>query len=120
MRQGFIQTQSTVNKWITDFRKRIDGEEDDDRSDLTGTHPAGAPPPPRQNYGASQTSQLRGIRKTAQAAAAARQGRRSTEYERYDADPRLLSDNFSELELRDEGKYPTTQKTHKTESHLTS
>jgi len=100
VRQGFIQTQSTVNKWITDFRKRIDGENDED--DLTA-HSAGGVQPQRQNYGASQTNQMRGIRKSAEAAVA-RQGRRSTEYERYDADPRVLSDNFSELELKDEGK----------------
>jgi len=106
VRQGFLQTQTTVNKWINDFRKRIDGEDEDDHSNIYAP-PAGAPPQ-RQNYGASQTDQLRGIRKNAETAA--RQGggggggRRSTEYERYDADPRVLSDNFSELELRDEGK----------------
>jgi len=113
VRQGFIQTQSTVNKWITDLRKRIDGEDEDD---LTAAHLAGAQPQ-RQNYGASQTNQMRGIRKSAEAAAT-RQGRKSTEYERYDADPRVLSDNFSELELKDEGNNISTYclsllKTHK-------
>lgn len=101
VRQGFLQTQSTVNRWINDFRKRIDGEADSDDHDIYA--PPGGAPPQRQNYGASQADQLRGIRKNAETAA--RQNRLSTESNRYDADPRVLSDNFAELELRDEGKH---------------
>lgn len=48
----------------------------------------------RQNFGPSQSDQLHGIRKSAE-------GRRSADRERYDADPRVLSDDFSTLELRD-------------------
>ncbi|KAI9728691.1 MAG: ubiquitin-binding protein cue5 [Chrysothrix sp. TS-e1954] len=98
MRQGFLQTQTKVNKWITDFRKRIDGEEDEDE---IGPGPASTQQ--RQNFGSSQTEQLRGIRKEAERT---RQERRSTDQDRYDADPQVLSDNFSELELRDEEAPP--------------
>lgn len=117
VRQGFIQTQSKVNKWINDFSKRINGEEEDENNDLYAP-PAGAPPQ-RQNFGASQKDQLRGIRKNAEAAAW-QQGRRSTDHERYDADPRVLSDNFSELELKDEGSFTLFYNCHPLDYKLTS
>ncbi|MBE7179703.1 MAG: hypothetical protein INR71_00580 [Terriglobus roseus] len=90
MRQGFIQTQRTVNKWITDFKKRIDG---DDEEDMGGTARDGEFR--RQNFGPSQSDQLYGIRKSGE-------GRRSGDRERYDADPHVLSDDFTQLELRDD------------------
>lgn len=90
MRQGFLQTQKTVNKWLTDFKKRIDG---DDEEDQGGTEQHGSFR--RQDYGPSQSDQLYGIRKNAE-------GRRSGDRERYDADPRVLSDDFTQLELRDD------------------
>lgn len=95
LRQGFITTQSKVNKWISDFRKRIDGDEDD----VTNIPVAGQGAP-RHNFGNSQAEQLRGIRKIS--TEASKPGRRSTDLDRYDADPRVLSDNFADLELKDE------------------
>jgi len=88
MRKGFLETQNTVNSWITNFRKKLDG--DDDESDVVqpGTNQ-------RQNFGSSQSEQLYGIRKSSEA-------RRSGDRERYDADNRVLGDDFEALELRDE------------------
>ena len=90
IRKGFTETQSKVNKWISDFRKRIDGENDDEGEQQPGK------PAQRQDFGPSQSEQLYGIRKSAET------NRRGYDRDRYDADPQVLSDDFSNLELRDE------------------
>jgi hypothetical protein len=90
VRKGFLETQTTVNKWITNFRKKLDGE--DDESDVV--QPSNSQNQ-RQNFGPSTHEQLYGIRKSSEA-------RRSGDRERYDADNRVLGDDFEALELRDE------------------
>ncbi|KAL2354037.1 hypothetical protein BJ546DRAFT_92061 [Cryomyces antarcticus] len=97
VRKGFLETQTKVNRWISDFRKKIDGEDDYD--------PLNGPPGPstqrqRQSFGPSQSQQIYGIRKSADL------GRRSGDRERYDSDPHVLSDDFAALELRDEEATP--------------
>ncbi|KAL1643655.1 ubiquitin-binding protein cue5 [Diplodia intermedia] len=87
IKKGFLETQTKVNRWITDFKKKLDGEEEDEAQ-------PGSSQPQRQNFGPSQSDQLYGIRRSAE-------GRRSADRERYDADPRVLGDDFSTLELRD-------------------
>ncbi|KAI9686463.1 MAG: ubiquitin-binding protein cue5 [Bogoriella megaspora] len=97
IRKGFQDTQRTVNRWISDFKKRIDGEEeDDDIPARTGTQE-------RQNFGSSTSDQLYGIQKNAGRA------RRSGDRERYDADPHVLGDDFTQLELRDDEDQPPPQ-----------
>lgn len=110
LRQGFLSTQRNINKWVTDFRKRIDGEDDDssasaDPRSHPSTNMANYPNnpypdptgrPDRFNFGAKQSDQLRGIQRNADRMR--QQPRGSGEY---DADPRVLSDNFTELELHD-------------------
>lgn len=91
IQQGFKDTQKTVNKWINDFRKKIDGEDVDD--DLHEDRPP--VPPRRQNFGPSQSDQLYGIRRSAD------RSRRSGERDRYDSDPTVLGDDFTNLELHD-------------------
>jgi hypothetical protein len=49
----------------------------------------------RQNFGPSQSDQVRGIRRSAEA-------RRSADHNRYDNDNRVLGDDFEALELRDD------------------
>ncbi|THY36105.1 hypothetical protein D6D01_00756 [Aureobasidium pullulans] len=93
VRKGFLETQTKVNRWITDFRKKLDGEDNDD--------PYAGPtrqdsPPRRQNYGPSQSEQLYGIRRSADVS------RKSTDKDRYDLDNRVLDDDFTALELRDD------------------
>ncbi|KAF2473583.1 uncharacterized protein BDR25DRAFT_340941 [Lindgomyces ingoldianus] len=87
--QGFRETQSKVNEWITNFRKKLDGEDDYDE------HTHAQPSQQRQNYGPSQSDQLYGARKSAEQ-------RRSADRERYDTDNRVLGDDFEALELRDD------------------
>ncbi|RMZ86153.1 hypothetical protein DV737_g200, partial [Chaetothyriales sp. CBS 132003] len=86
IKKGFIETQSTINKWITNFKKRIDGEDDD--VDFA-SHPA----QPAQGYN-SNNNQSFGRRSSESA-------RRSADLQRYDADPQLIDDDFSKLELRE-------------------
>jgi len=92
VRKGFLETQSTVNRWITDFRKKLDGDDEDGDGVV---HPGGSNQQ-RQKYGPSQSDQLYGIRKSTE------QSRRSGDRERYDADNRMLGDDFEALELRDD------------------
>jgi hypothetical protein len=103
IQEGFMETQKRVNSWITNFKKKIDGE--DDEEDLDSSGQSGSKQndnwPPRQDFGASQAEQLYQIRKSAERQQ--QQQRRSTETQRYDADPRELSEEeFERLELRDE------------------
>lgn len=94
IQRGFAETQKQVNSWLTNFKKRIDGEDEED--DLYSGSSSNARPG-RQNFGPSQSEQMHGIRKSAE------QPRRSVEQQRYDADPHVLGDEeFSRLELRDD------------------
>ena len=89
IRKGFLETQSKVNSWVTNLKKKIDGEGEDNYQ----------PPPPHpapQGYYTGPPQQPYGIRKSAEL------GRRSGDRERYDADPQLIGDDFATLQLRDE------------------
>lgn len=96
--KGFRDTQNTINKWVSNFRKTIDGEDSDEDDPRVGASTG----PERQNFGPRRSDQLRGIQRDADRMRSS-SGRRSTDRERYDADPRVLSDNFNELELHDAG-----------------
>lgn len=102
IQQGFFETQKKVNSWINNFKKRIDGD-DEDEDDLYSSSQAGSRQNTgRINTGPSQSAQLYGIRKQAEA-----QQRRSTEASRYDADPHEMDDGeFERLELRDDDAPP--------------
>ncbi|PLB34617.1 uncharacterized protein BDW47DRAFT_111975 [Aspergillus candidus] len=79
LRKGFFDTQTKVSGWFQDLKKRIDGEEEDG-------------PQASHNHREAEYSRAR---------RSGDMGRRSGDRERYDADPQLLSDDFSALELRD-------------------
>ena len=83
LKKGFLETQSKVNGWITTLKKRIDGEDDDDMS--------------HQGYNAGQSSnaQYRSRRSN--------DGRQSGDYNRYDADPQVLSDDFAGMQMNSDG-----------------
>lgn len=103
IQQGFQETQKKFNSWINNFRKKIDGEDEDEDlySAPQGSRQGADQRQGRQNFGSSQSEQMYGIRKSAEAA------RRSTEEQRYDADPHELGDEeFERLELRDEEAPP--------------
>ena len=87
LRKGFLEAQSNVNKWVQNFKKRLDGEDLDDINSQ----------PVRQGYpnqGGAGGGPMYGRRSGDMA-------RRSAERDRYDADPQVLPDDFSNLELRD-------------------
>jgi len=95
--QGFKETQKTVTGWITNFTKKLDGEPDDyDQYGNPVTHPRPGQSSlqQRQNFGPSQSDQLHGIRKSTEA-------RRSADHNRYDADNRVLGDDFAQLQMHD-------------------
>ncbi|KIV90716.1 hypothetical protein PV10_05342 [Exophiala mesophila] len=96
IRKGFQETQKTVNSWITALKKNFDGEEDD------GYRPP-QPPRPGQQQAASgfQSTNAYPNRRSADM-------RRSADLQRYDADPQLIGDDFSKLELRDGEAPPRT------------
>ncbi|KAL6160899.1 ubiquitin-binding protein cue5 [Exserohilum turcicum] len=92
--QGFKETQQTVTKWISNFTKKLDGEVDEYDKYGNPQYTGRTGPPPRQNFGPSQSDQMQGIRRSAEQ-------RRSADHSRYDADNRVIGDDFAKLELRD-------------------
>ncbi|KAI9849321.1 MAG: ubiquitin-binding protein cue5 [Sclerophora amabilis] len=86
IRKGFLETQTKVNKWVTDFKKRLDGE-DEEEPERRQTSQGYNPGPSRPPYGSRRSGEL---------------GSRSVDRDRYDADPKVLGDDFAALELRDE------------------
>jgi len=89
LRKGFIETQTRVNGWITNLRKRIDGEGDDDASPETHGSPGSAGYRPRRSG----------------------DGRQSSDYNRYDADPAVLSDDFAGIQMNDDDEAPPRRST---------
>jgi len=77
LRKGFLETQSKVNGWITNLKKKIDGEDEDG--------------PAPQGYNAQYRSRRSG------------DGRQSGDYNRYDADPQVLGDDFAGIQLNADG-----------------
>lgn len=79
LRKGFLDTQTKVNSWVTNLKKRLDGEETEEQQGPEHEQPS--------PYGRPRRS--------------GDLGRRSGDRERYDADPQVLGDDFSALELKD-------------------
>ncbi|KAG6011875.1 hypothetical protein E4U54_007860 [Claviceps lovelessii] len=77
LRKGFLETQTKVNGWISNIRKKI--EESFDETEDNTTY-SGQPP---HRYGEAS--------------------RRSGDYERYDADPQVLGDDFAGIKLSPDG-----------------
>ncbi|KAI0124917.1 hypothetical protein BJ170DRAFT_635627 [Xylariales sp. AK1849] len=87
LRKGFVETQSKVNTWFTQLKKKIDGEYDSEEDE--------AQPSRRDAPG--------GIRRSGEGS------QRSADYERYDADPQVLSDDFAGIRLNPDGTTPQGQ-----------
>lgn len=86
LRKGFVETQKTVNSWITNLKKRIDGDDlDDIQASEAAQSRTGAPA--NQSYGSRRSGD----------------GRRSGDYNRYDADPQVLGDDFAGIQLNEDG-----------------
>lgn len=82
LKQGFVETQGKVNSWITTLKKRIDEEfaESDE--------PARPQRPGHEQFPGPRPGQA---------------SRRSGDYERYDADPQVLSDDFAGMKFSADG-----------------
>jgi hypothetical protein len=80
LRKGFLETQSKVNGWITNLKKKIDGDEED-----------GSAPPQGYSSGPGNRARRSG------------DGRQSGDYNRYDADPEVLGDDFAGIQLNSDG-----------------
>ncbi|KAH6850953.1 hypothetical protein B0I37DRAFT_125390 [Chaetomium sp. MPI-CAGE-AT-0009] len=81
LRKGFVETQTKVNTWFTNLKKKIDEQFDEDDE---------------RERNAQESGQFMG-RPTRD------QTRRSNDYDRYDADPELLSDDFAGMKFRSDG-----------------
>jgi hypothetical protein len=90
LRKGFIETQSKVNGWFNNLKKRIDG---DDLSDIHAEQQ-------RQEQGYNQGYQNQSYGPSSRRAD--NTGRRSGDSGRYDADPQVLSDDFTGIQLNDD------------------
>lgn len=83
-RKGFLETQSKVNSFFTNLKKRIDGDtEEEIASQQHGHYSTGGDPYRSRRSG---------------------DGRQSNDFNRYDADPELLSDDFAGIQMSDESK----------------
>ncbi|OJJ49562.1 hypothetical protein ASPZODRAFT_163664 [Penicilliopsis zonata CBS 506.65] len=87
IRKGFLETQSKVNTWVQNLKKRLDG---DDLDDIRRS---------QQRQDGSQPYNTRPRR-------SGDTSRRAGDRNHYDADPQLLGDDFSALELRDDEAPP--------------
>ncbi|KAI5928302.1 hypothetical protein F4810DRAFT_188257 [Camillea tinctor] len=81
LRKGFMETQTKVNTWFTNLKKKIDGEYNEDEDETQ--------PSKHQHHHLG--------RRPGEAS------RRSADYHRYDADPQVLSDDFAGMRLQPDG-----------------
>jgi hypothetical protein len=79
LRKGFMETQTKVNSWFTNIKKKLDEQFDENEVDQTVGGSAFIGRPTRN------------------------QQRRSADYDRYDADPELLSDDFAGMKFNNDG-----------------
>lgn len=93
LRKGFFDTQTKVNGWIAGIRKKL--EDSFDETEETAQREG--QPFRRQGEGS----------------------RRSGDYDRYDADPQVLSDDFAGMRFSSDGREsrPPTYLRHKNTSH---
>lgn len=79
LRKGFVETQTKVNTWFTNLKKKIDETFDEEDRDERGGSSSFMGRPSRDP------------------------SRRSADYDRYDNDPELLSDDFAGMKFRNDG-----------------
>lgn len=80
LKKGFQETQTKVNSWFKDLKKKFDDQFDEDQAASSSQN---VPRPGRPTSSGD--------------------GRRSRDYERYDADPELLSDDFAGMKFHSDG-----------------
>ncbi|OIW27522.1 hypothetical protein CONLIGDRAFT_645782 [Coniochaeta ligniaria NRRL 30616] len=80
LKKGFMETQTKVNSWFNTLKKKIDEQFDEGEEGQGGGQGSAFAGRPTRN-----------------------QSRRSAEYDRYDADPEVLSDDFGGLKFNSDG-----------------
>lgn len=81
LKKGFQETQVKVNSWFKDLKKKFDDQFDEDQAAASSSQQGPRPGRPTSSG----------------------DGRRSRDYERYDADPELLSDDFAGMKFHSDG-----------------
>lgn len=100
IKKGFLETQLTVNKWVNTLKKKMDGDDEDDFR----SQPAQGAYVPQQQQGGRRSGDF---------------GRRSTDRERYDADPQVLGDDFAGLQMKDnEGMQKSQEESYRRLTNL--
>ena len=85
LKKGFFETQTKVNSWITNFKKKIDDAFEEEEAE-------------RQKQQQQQQQQH-----LAYGRRPGESSRRSGDYDRYDADPQLITDDFAGMKLAADG-----------------
>lgn len=93
LRKGFMETQNKVNGWITNLKKRIDGDDISEINAQQQQHAQGGYQ--NQGQGSQQGYNQQGYNQRRSGDA----GRRSGDY---DADPHVLSDDFAGISMNDD------------------
>lgn len=93
LRKGFLETQTKVNSWITTLKKKIDEGFDESEEGQQG----------QQNQQGQQSQQGRQGQYGQQSRRPGDNSRRSGDYDRYDADPEVLSDDFAGMKFASDG-----------------
>ncbi|KAI0200637.1 hypothetical protein F4808DRAFT_158037 [Astrocystis sublimbata] len=83
VRKGFLETQSKVNSWFTNLKKKMDGEYNSDEDE--------SQPSKHRPHGGLGSRSGEG-------------SRQSQDYHRYDADPQVLSDDFAGMRLNPDNR----------------
>lgn len=89
LKQGFVETQGRFNSWFGTMKKRFDEEFAENDDDQVRTRPGQG----HEQFPGPRPGQA---------------SRRSGDYERYDADPQVLSDDFAGMRFNPDGsRFPT-------------
>lgn len=90
LKKGFQETQTKVNTWFKDLKKKFDEQFDEEGEAAAQQHE-------QKQQGGRSPFTGRGSGESSRAS------RRSRDYERYDADPELLSDDFAGMKFHSDG-----------------
>ncbi|KAL7276554.1 ubiquitin-binding protein cue5 [Rhizina undulata] len=102
IKKGFLETQKKVNTWLSDFKKKLDVDTEEPVASGSGSGSG--------SRGNGQYSRV-----GSRGASSLYEGpSRRSPHTGYDADPRVLGDDFAHLELRDPATSTTSEPTPST------
>ncbi|RKU47394.1 ubiquitin-binding protein cue5 [Coniochaeta pulveracea] len=94
LRKGFVETQTKVNSWFTNIKKKLEEQFDDNDAEERAGASSFIGRPTRN------------------------QQRRSADYDRYDADPAMLSDDFAGMQFNNDGSPVIPSQPSRANPHL--